>query len=250
MGEQASSSARDAAFESCATPVIDAIFSLRIAVEAHEFATVPTGLEGAWRRGRSACGVLVRCCVGAADLAEWAHASQAARFDGQVAPMARPGTGFGAGLFVLVRRCEDLSTSRWAFVQLKSAKDADLAEALRTVDPELLLLHTGRDLAPAQQDDFDKVYVAMFGTQLENEGRSRPPAFRVLVNLHPTGPGGKHSIKKRAIPKAVADVAKKCKTDAMIYLGRDDAIAAVAEPIGEAAVGYITTMSGESNTTE
>ncbi len=107
---------RGTAFESCATPVIDAVFSTQIAVDAHEFANVPRGLEGGWRRGRSACGVVVRSCVEASELAEWARASQAARFDGQVAPMARPSTGFGADLLVLVRECEDLSTFRWAFV--------------------------------------------------------------------------------------------------------------------------------------
>jgi hypothetical protein len=33
----------------------------------------------------------------------------------------------------------------------------------------------------------------------------------------------------------------------MIYLARDDVIAAMAEQIGEAAVGYITVMSASKN---
>ena len=103
MDYQADASARGNAFESCATPVIDAVFSTQIAVDAHKFATVPLGLKGGWR-GNSACGVLMRSCVEIADLAEWARASQAARFDGQVAPMARPSTGLGADLLVLVRK--------------------------------------------------------------------------------------------------------------------------------------------------
>jgi hypothetical protein len=132
-------------------------------VDEHKFATVPLGLKGGWRRGRSACGVLVRSCVEVADLAEWARASQAARFDGQVAPTARPSTGFGAHLLVLVRKCEDLSTFRWEFVQLKMAKNADVGKALHTVDPELLL-HTNRDTAaPTPLGDLDKVYKAFFG---------------------------------------------------------------------------------------
>jgi hypothetical protein len=64
MNYQVNASARGTAFESCATPVIDAVFSTQIAVDAHEFANVPRGLEGGWRRGRSACGVLVRSCGG------------------------------------------------------------------------------------------------------------------------------------------------------------------------------------------
>jgi hypothetical protein len=248
MNYQVNASARGTAFESCATPVIDAVFSTQIAVDAHEFANVPRGLEGGWRRGRSACGVLVRSCVEASELAEWARASQAARFDGQVAPMARPSTGFGADLLVLVRKCEDLRTFRWAFVQLKMAKNADIAKALRTVDPELLL-HTHRDKeAPTPLGDFDTVYKAFFGVQLgDKEGATREPAFRVLINFQPPGPDSKRSNTKRAPPTAVADAAKKCKNDAMIYLARDDVSAAMTEQMGEAAVGYINVMSASKS---
>jgi hypothetical protein len=248
MGDQVNASARGAAFESCATPVIDAIFSRQIAVDAHEFASVPHGLEGGWRRGRSACGVLVRACVEVADLAEWARASQAARFDGQVAPMATPSTGFGADLLVLVRKCKDLSIVRWAFVQLKMAKDAKVASALRTVDPELLL-HMRRDKAtPTPLGDFEKVYMAFFGVQPGAKGGApRAPAFRVLINFQTTEPGSKRRSGTKRPPQAVADVVKKCKTDAMIYLDRDDVVAAVTEQLGdEDAVAYINVMSATS----
>ncbi len=84
------------------------------------------------------------------------------------------------------------------------------------------------------------MYKAFFGVELgDKEGAPREPAFRVLINLQPPGPDSKRSNTKRAPPTAVADAANKCKNDAMIYMARDDVIAAMAEQIGEAAVGYM-----------
>jgi hypothetical protein len=68
-----------------------------------------------------------------------------------------------------------------------------------------------------------------------------------MINFQPPGPDSKRSSTKRAPPTAVADAAKKCKNNAMIYLARDDVIAAMAEQIGEAAVGYITVMSARKS---
>ncbi len=63
---------------------------------------------------------------------------------------------------MLVRKCEDLSTFCWAFVQLKMAKSADVAKASRSVGPALLLhLHTNRVTAPTSLGEFDKMYLAL-----------------------------------------------------------------------------------------
>jgi hypothetical protein len=122
-------------------------------------------------------------------------------------------------------------------VQLKMAKSADIAKALCTVDPGLVL-HPHRDKqAPTPFGDLDTVNKALFVVELcDKDGATREPAFRVLINLHPPGPDGKRSNTRRA---AVAEAANKCKKDAMISLARDEVTAAMTEQVVEAAVGYV-----------
>jgi hypothetical protein len=184
---------------------------------------------------------------------KWASASRIARFDGQVAPMAAPSTTFGADLVVWARKCTDLGTLRWAFVQLKMAKSAKLKEAFRTVDPELML-HAERKKAtptPTKLDAFKDVYTAFFGVKPGSKNVTRAPAFRVVINFQTdsdsSDKGKGASDKKRPLPKPVAEVVKKCKNDAMIYLARDDVSAAMTEQMGEAAVGYINVMSASQS---
>jgi hypothetical protein len=250
MGDQATASSRGVAFEYCATPLVDAIFSSKVAMEDAKFpASIPPDLKGAWRRGRSSCAVILRPCAEPSEMDKWASASRTARFDGQVAPMAAPSTTFGADLVVWARKCTDLGTLRWAFVQMKMAKSAKLTEAFRTVDPELML-HAKRDKAtPTKLDAFKGVYTAFFGVEPGSNNVTRAAAFRVVINFQTdsgsSDKGKGASDKKRPLPKPVAEVVKKCKNDAVIYLARDDVVGAVGDHLDpQAAASYIAVLSG------
>ena len=202
MGDQATASSRGVAFEYCATPLVDAIFSSKVAMEDAKFpASIPPDLKGAWRRGRSSCAVILRPCAEPSEMDKWASASRTARFDGQVAPMAAPSTTFGADLVVWARKCTDLGTLRWAFVQMKRAKSAKLTEAFRTVDPELML-HAKRDKAtPTKLDAFKGVYTAFFGVEPGSNNVTRAAAFRVVINFQTDSDSSDKG--KGALPAAV-----------------------------------------------
>jgi hypothetical protein len=219
-------SGRGVAFESCAPPVIDAIFSTKEAVDERPFSVwVPDALKGTWRKGRSACGVIIQPCRKDVELMEWAVRVRRARFDGQVSPLAAPSTAFGADLLVGVRKVAELGTFRWAFVQLKLEKNADVTPALLTVDPELLL-HSNRDkAAPQRLPQFDDVYESFFGAR---PGAARDPVFRVLVDFL-----AETRERNKGVPTPAAKVAKKRKTDSIVYLDHKKVVDAMVAMLGD-----------------
>jgi hypothetical protein len=208
-------SGRGFAFETCAPPVFDAAMSSL--KECH---------GGPWRRGHSSCGVLIQPCDNDSDLATWATSSRDAKFARQVPPLATPRLQFGADLLGLVRNSAQF---RWAFVQLKLAKDVKIAKAFLTVDPELLL-HVKRDSKPEQIATFPEVYRAIFGVKPDG-GEERDPVFRILVQC------GQPTTKRPKVPQAVTAekrrVAKKFKNDLVVYLGPNDVDSALKTSLGE-----------------
>jgi hypothetical protein len=219
-------SGRGVAFESCAPPVIHAVFSPKEAVDERPFSVrVPDTLKGKWRSGCSACGIIIQPCRTDADLKAWAERARHARFDGQAPPLAAPTAAFGADLLAGVRKVAELSAFRWAFVQLKLAKAADVASAFCTVDPELLL-HTKRDTASAARlPHFNDVYASLFNNA--SPVAARDPVFRVLVD------GLAKRKRNNGFPTAALDAAKKHKTDAFLYLDHEAVANAVVALLGD-----------------
>ena len=96
------------------------------------------------------------------------------------------------------------------------------------------MLHAKRDKAtPTKLDAFKGVYTAFFGVEPGSNNVTRAAAFRVVINFQTdsdsSDKGKGASDKKRPLPKPVAEVVKKCKNDAVIYLAREDVVAAVGD---------------------
>jgi len=212
------------AFESCSLPIVDAVFRTEIGQQS--FASdVPEELHGSWARGRSACGVVVCSCATDEALKLWATQLRTARFDGQVAPMCAPWAMVGPDLMMMLMRWgandRQLLQRVWAEVQLKLAKDVNIANAMRTVDPELLL-HKNRDTEPNPIGAFPAVYESMFKKNPRDE-----PVFRVLIHCS----DDKQIGSRRAT--FLAEAKKKQKMDAMLYLGPSDVNAALQLSLGK-----------------
>ncbi|KAL1520019.1 hypothetical protein AB1Y20_023497 [Prymnesium parvum] len=231
------------AFESCSLPIVDAVFRTEIGQRAFASA-MPDEMHGSWARGRSACGVVVCSCATDEALQLWATQLRSARFDGQVAPMCAPRAMVGPDLMMMLMRWgandRQLLQRVWAEVQLKLAKDVNIANAMRTVDPELLL-HKNRDTEPSPIGSFAAVYKSMFKKNPRDE-----PVFRVLIHCWDAKKEkGEQICSRRAT--FCAEAKKKQKMDAMLYLGPGDVNEALQLGLGkEDAKRYLDVILASS----
>jgi len=218
------------AFESCSLPIVDAVFQQGV-IEQQPFpCIVANEFYGKWARGRSACGVVVRACANADELRAWAAQLLSARFDGQVAPMCAPWARVGPDLLMMLTRwvpADGHSQRVWAALQLKLAKDVDIAKAMLTINPELLL-HDNRAKEPKAISTYECVYKSIFQSSKRNE-----PVFRALI--HCFDPASEDDTKRNNNRATFYAEAKKQRTheDAMLYLGPRDVEVALKASLGE-----------------
>ena len=222
---------RGVAFESCVVPIVDAVFPGED-IQQQAFLSgvdIPGMLKGAWRRGQSACGVLILPCPANEDLEVWMKESRSARFDGQCAPLATPNNMFGADVLVPLRKP---SAFCWALFQLKYAKNVDVDGALLTVNPELIHhVNRGVNRGKRQQKPtsaFAGAYKAMFDGAAP--AKRKEPVIRALVDFsdakkRKTSSGKAVVCKKPMLEDLVIDLDHQAIKTVMLasHLGRDEA---------------------------
>ena len=103
------------------------------------------------------------------------------------------------------------------------------------------MLYTERKKATPTKPDAFKV--SFFGVKQGGKNVTRAPAFRFVVNFQTDSSGKGASDKERPLLKSVAEVAKKCKNDAVMYLAHEDVVAAVGDHLGpRAAASHIAVL--------
>ncbi|CAB9511448.1 expressed unknown protein [Seminavis robusta] len=98
--------------------------------------------------GRSSYGVLATKCDKPSDTIKWTRSSLEARFEGAFAPFCFPDTLFGPDLTFFMRNKKNWDGFHFVVVQAKLKFELNVADALRTLVPELFF-HKNRGTTPS-----------------------------------------------------------------------------------------------------